>query len=78
MKSSIIRARAERDLIEHFASIAQDNSAAAERFLKIAQRSFRRIGEMPGIGRKWESDDARLQGIRLYTMPAPYRSYLIF
>ncbi|HWE02657.1 MAG TPA: type II toxin-antitoxin system RelE/ParE family toxin [Tepidisphaeraceae bacterium] len=73
-----IRPRAERDLIEHFAHIARDNIVPADRFLKVAEESFVCLSEMPRMGRIWDSPRVELQGVRVYPMPAPYRSYLIF
>ena len=72
------RPRAEQDLIEHFAYIARDKVAPADRFLKVAEESFTRLVEMPGLGRAWESPDPKLQGIHVYPLPSPYRSYLVF
>jgi plasmid stabilization system protein ParE len=46
-----VRPRAERDLIQHFAYIARDKVAPAERFLKAAERCFGRLTVMPQIGR---------------------------
>jgi toxin ParE1/3/4 len=74
----IKKPRAERDLIEHFAYIARDKTAPAERFLRVAEESFNRLADMPGIGRKWESSQPHLAGIRVYPMPSGFRSYLIF
>ena len=71
------RPRADQDLIDHFANIARDKIAPADRFLKVAGESFERLAEMPGIGRAWESKNPRLRGIRVYPLPAPYRSYLV-
>jgi plasmid stabilization system protein ParE len=70
--------RVERDLTEHFATIAQDKIAPAERFLKVAEQSFERLAAMPGMGRAWESSLPELDCVRVYPMPSPYRSYLIF
>jgi len=74
----IKKPRADQDLIEHFAFIARDKIAPAERFLKVAEESFARIADIPGIGRKWESPRPHLAGIRVYPMPAGFRNYLIF
>jgi plasmid stabilization system protein ParE len=53
------RPRAQADLVEHFAFIAADKLAPAERFLKVAEEGFERLAQMPGLGRAWESDLAR-------------------
>ncbi|HEY7089069.1 MAG TPA: type II toxin-antitoxin system RelE/ParE family toxin [Tepidisphaeraceae bacterium] len=68
----------ERDLITHFAFIAQDKIRPAERFLKVAQETFERLAAMPGMGREWGSALPHLAGIRVYPMPAGFRNYLIF
>ena len=73
-----VRPRAERDLIEHFAYIARDKVAPAERFLKAAEQCFERLAAMPQMGRAWESPHKALAGVRVCPMPAPYRSYLVF
>jgi plasmid stabilization system protein ParE len=70
--------RAERDLVEHYAYIARDKIAPADRFLKTAEQSFERLAEMPGAGRAWESETPQLQGVRVYPMAPPYRNYLVF
>ena len=67
-----------RDLDELFDFIAQDKLEPAERFLEVAAESFEFLASMPGAGRRWESKEARLEGIRVYPMPDPYHSYLIF
>jgi toxin ParE1/3/4 len=68
----------ERDLNELFDFIAQDKIEPAERFLKLAAESFERLAAFPGLGRKWESSDRRITDVRVYPMPGPFRSYLIF
>jgi toxin ParE1/3/4 len=70
--------RAERDLIEHFAFIAKDKIAPADRFLREAQRTIENLAAMPGIGRAWNSQYPRHAGIHVCPMPPPYRKYLIF
>ena len=74
----IKKPRAERDLIEHFAYIAHDKITPAERFLRVADETFARIASMPKIGRKWESSQPHLAGVRVYPMPSGFRNYLIF
>lgn len=79
MKPLIVRkSGVERDLNEHFDFIAQDKLESAEHFLKAAAESLERLAQTPGLGRKWESLNPRLAEIRVYPMPAPFRSYLIF
>ena len=68
----------ERDLIDHFSFIARDKVEPAERFLRVAEESFRLLAANPLVGQKWDSPLAKLRGIRVYTMPAAFRNYLIF
>jgi toxin ParE1/3/4 len=68
----------ERDLNELFDFVAQDKLDPAEHFLKVAAESFEHLAQTPGLGRKWESRKPRLAEIRVYPMPGPFRSYLIF
>jgi toxin ParE1/3/4 len=74
----IKKPRAEHDLIEHFAFIAMDKLAPAERFLRVADESFAQLATTPKLGRKWESSQPHLAGIRVYPMPSGFRNYLIF
>jgi len=50
----------------------------AERFLRVAEESFKLLTANPLVGQKWESPLPKLSGIRVYSMPAAFRSYLIF
>jgi toxin ParE1/3/4 len=70
--------RASRDLTEYFAFIAYDKVAPADRFLQVAKETFEYLAELPTVGRIWESRLPKLEGIRVYPMPSPYRNYLIF
>jgi hypothetical protein len=47
----IKKPRAEHDLIEHFAFIAMDKLAPAERFLRVADESFAQLATTPKMGR---------------------------
>ena len=68
--------RAEADLLEQYVFIGDDNLDAAERFLAAAEEAFTRLGEMPRLGRRWRSDDTRLEDIRVW--PIPGWNYLVF
>ncbi len=70
--------RVNDDLIEHYAFIAQDKIAPADRFLQVAEESFQRLAATPLIGIEWRSAKVHLASIRYYPMPAPYRNYLVF
>jgi plasmid stabilization system protein ParE len=73
-----IRPRAEQDPSEHFAYIAQDRTAPAERFLKVAEQSIEQLAAFPHIGHPWKSRYAKLRDIFFHPLPAPYRNHLIF
>lgn len=62
------------DLAEY---ISNDNEEAAHRFLQALEQCFVRLAEMPGIGPRWVTHDARLQNIRVCTVPQ-FRNYQIF
>lgn len=68
--------RAKADLIDHYLFIGGDNLDAAERFLAAAEAAFEKLVGMPRMGRRWLSDDVRLDGTRVWPMPG--WKYLIF
>ena len=70
--------RAIDDLLEHFTNIAVDKLEPAQRFLEVAEESFQRLVDMPGIGTAVDSKLPRLRGVRSYPMPGGFRSYVIF
>jgi toxin ParE1/3/4 len=79
MKRRILKKpRVNRDLIETYAYIARDKMAPADRFLEMAEEVFEYLANLPTAGRIWESSLPKLEGIRLYPMPSPFRNYLIF
>lgn len=63
--------RARRDVLDIWRYIAQDNEAAADRFVDLSVRHFQRLGENPRIGRR--RDELR-SGYRSF----PVGAYLIF
>jgi len=71
------RPRAKRDLLDHFEYIGRDSLRSAERFLDAAEAAFEQLADMPGLGHRWFSDDIRLAGVRVYSIPR-FRKYLIF
>lgn len=71
------RLEAERDLIELYAYIVRDNVQAADRFLEAVEANFNRLLDMPLLGRRWESTNPRLEGVRVRPV-IPFRNYLIF
>ena len=78
MKPWRITPRAKSDVREIYVYIDKDKSDPAVRFLQAAYDTFELISQMPGSGRKWQGDNSRLQGVRVYPMKSPFRNYLIF
>jgi toxin ParE1/3/4 len=79
MKHRILKKpQVERDLIDHFSFIARDKIEPAERFLQVADESFKCLAADPNLGHAWESPSPHLAGIRVYPMPSPFRNYLVF
>ncbi len=68
----------ERDLVDLFSFIARDKVEPAERFLQVAEESFRHLAANPLVGQEWESPLPQLAGIRVLSMPASFHNYLIF
>jgi toxin ParE1/3/4 len=66
-----------RDFLDHFEFIGRGSLNSAERFLKAAEAAFEQRAEMPGMGRRWATEDPRLMGIRVWPIPR-FRNYLIF
>ena len=62
----VVRAPAETDLLESALYIAEDNPAAAERFLDEAEKAFARLAEFPEIGTPRTAFDPTLAGLRLW------------
>ena len=69
--------RVRTDIIRIYTSISQRSPEAAERVSEAIHRSIQQLGDMPGVGRAWESTRELLQGMRVATV-RPYRNYLIF
>ena len=61
-----LRRAAREDLIESYLFISLDSPDAAERFLQAAEESCNALGDMPEIGHRWESEDERLQDVRVW------------
>jgi toxin ParE1/3/4 len=78
MARQIIKRRAAvADLLEHFVFIFESNEDAAERFLLSAEETFRLLVSQPQMGRKLESQNAMLAGIRIFPVKN-FKKYLIF
>ncbi len=72
-----LRHAAREDLIESYLFIGCDNSDAAERFLQAAEESCDALADMPESGHRWESEDQRLQDVRVWHVKG-YENWLIF
>ena len=66
-----------QDLIAIYRHIYADSPRAAELVFDAIERSIRRLLDVPGVGRYWDTSDPRLDGMRV-TVVRPYRNYLIF
>src|SRR5439155_20053370 len=66
----VVRLLAETDLLESALFIAEDDPAAAQRFLDEAEKGFRRLAEFPEIGSSRIASDPALAGLRLWPIPS--------
>ncbi len=73
----LIRPAADTEIDEQATYIAEENLGAAIRFLNAAEQTFNELAESPGLGRKWESPDERLEGIRVWRVQG-FENRLIF
>lgn len=64
------------DLAELTDYITSQSPRSALRFLKAADRAFRRLATMPRLGREW-SRKKELAGIRVWSIPE-FKNFLIF
>ena len=72
-----LRQAAREDLLESYVFISQDSPTAAERSLRSAEGSFNQLEDMPEIGHPWESEDQRLQDVRVWHIKG-FENWLIF
>ena len=75
-KRVVKRAAAKRDLILHFASIAQGSHDAARRFLAAAEKSFLDLATMPQMGAPRDTLSSKFADIRLWRVTG-FENYLI-
>lgn len=73
----LIHQQAKNDLIEHFAYIANDKADPADRLLNAAQKLFNDLAHFPDLGRRWKTEAAHLQHIRVIPIPS-FPNYLVF
>ena len=73
----IIKPSAEYDLKNGFGWIGQDSIEAALNFLAAAKQTFDEIAEMPGMGKRRETKNPKMVGLR--QMPVRgFEKYLVF
>jgi toxin ParE1/3/4 len=78
MKRRIRRTRQVRqDIVDIYAYLHERSPQGAERVASAIERSIKHLLDVPGVGRRWQSPDPRLDGMRVTTV-TPYRNYLIF
>jgi toxin ParE1/3/4 len=73
----IRRPRAQRDLDEIASYLQQDSPNVAIRFLERAEETFALLASMPRMGRRYLSEHARLQDLRVWSVSG-FDSYRIF
>ena len=76
MRRVVKRAAAKRDLVLHFAFIAESSSDAARRFLVAAEKSFQDLAEMPLMGAPCDAMPSKFANIRLWRVTG-FENYLI-
>lgn len=65
----IRRAAFEAGLIRHYADIAVEQPAAADRFAAAADELIASLARYPKLGRVWRATDARVAGVRVRKVP---------
>ncbi len=65
------------DLIAIYLHIHEHSPQGADHVLVVLERNIRSLLDTPGAGRRWDSPDPRLEGMRVAVV-TPYRNYLIF
>ncbi len=74
----VMRPQAVRDLDEQIAYfVVNASKAVAIRFAHMANETIEMIMEMPELGAPWESDAAKLQGLR-YRMMKRFKRHVVF
>ena len=73
----ILHAAAFRDLDETSAYIGENSPRASVRFLEAAQRAFRRLADMPGLGAPRDYDNPALAGLRMMPIPG-FQKYGVY
>jgi toxin ParE1/3/4 len=80
MKGKVIRRRsAQRDLVVIYRHYAREaGRRIADRFLTTAEAAFRRLADMPGLGKRYEHEHPALAELRVSVVSAPFNVYLVF
>jgi toxin ParE1/3/4 len=65
------------DIVQIYRYVHERSPQNAERVFDAIERSIRALLDTPGVGRRWNSPDARLEGMRV-TIVTPYRNFLVF
>jgi toxin ParE1/3/4 len=76
MRRVVKRDAAKRDLILHFAFIAESSPDAARRFLLAAEKSFLDLAAMPQMGAPRDTLPSKFGDIRLWRVTG-FENYLI-
>jgi toxin ParE1/3/4 len=78
--SRIIRRRAGRqdlvDIAYHY--IREDTPVTARRFRDQAERTFRLVAGMPGMGTRCKLEHPALADLRVRPLSSPFEAYLVF
>ncbi len=76
-KRITIRPRASQDIDDHFAYLAQNSSITAFRFFDAVRLTIAQIARMPGLGAAYSTRNARLTGLRKWSVKG-FKRYMIF
>jgi toxin ParE1/3/4 len=73
----IVAPQAEQDVSEIADYLAGQSPDVALRFLDAVENAFTAIGDMPELGGVYETDNPRLQNLRVRTVP-DFPNHLVF
>ena len=66
-----------QDLIDHATYISLDNLDAGDRFIYAAEATFRRLAELPAIGKLSGFNNPKLSQVRQYPIKG-FNKYIVF
>jgi toxin ParE1/3/4 len=70
---------ARQDLIDIYRRLAREAGIrTADRFIASAEASFLRLAAMPGLGTRFELDNAIIGELRFLPLPSRFKKYLVF